>query len=247
MNTDQFNGKKCEKIDALDVAAYMHLVADPDLPTGFILENSWGDTGLDLKDIIKAGETDTQLFLAPTIADASKNWRFLQYNSEDNVYCIEGEDLARIIPMTKLRDVDQVTAPVDGDVYMFDGNTDKFFTYNLKGVIAAINQELQDITTDISNLDTRMGQAETKINNLISRVTALEQTVSTLSNTVSNHETRITALETILTKPADVPAGVGVAWGNINVYGDHTNTDSRTHGVYTHSPNTTLQDDLYFA
>lgn len=58
---------------------------------------------------------------------------------------------------------------------------------------------------------------------------------------------RVETLERILTKPEGVPENARIAWGNINTYGDYTNTDKKDSGIYTHSINLSINNDLYFA
>lgn len=239
MPKSDFIRKDCEKIDgALDVKAYMNLILDPDIATGIILENSWGDTGVDLLPVVKAGETDTKLSLGPATADDTRTWNYLQYDSERSLYCIAGDDLSRIISMKYLKDVDQITAPVNGDIYMFNGTL--FYTFNLRSYMNTINETIADHEDRIVTL-------EGNVQNLQSTVSNMQQAINQLNNTVQNLTNRIQQLETQLTKPEGVPNDAVVAWGNRNIYSDYTNTNLKTHGIFTHSTATTLADDMYFA
>lgn len=206
----------CEKIDPCEVNAYVSLKLDPENPTGVILDSSWGEVPVDLKSIVKAGETITRLELAP-----ENNPTVVRYFREDGgIDCITGDDLSRIISMKLLKDVDQSTVPMDGDVYQYDGTTNLFEPFDLK--------------TALSDINTFIGRLQQSIVNLQNQITAIDG--------------RVTAIETKLTPPADAPSGVGVVFGNINVYGDKdytgSNTLNKNHGLYTHTLATDMLDDL---
>lgn len=199
----EFNYKDCEKIDGRMVNAYIDAHLDKEDPLNFVIESTWGDSIVNLEAAIKAGETVTRMELGSNA---------IEYFAEDgHVDCIYGDDLSRIISMQLLKDVDISIPPVDGDVYIYDGNTNKFKTFNL-------TQALDTIAGNITNI---MGD----INSLKNRVTNLEQ---------------------ILTKPANVPSDVKVAWGNINNYGDYTGAGLKTSGIYTHDPTVNKTNDQLF-
>ena len=95
---EDFNRKECCLIDAAKVNAYIDIALDPDNPTGIILDTSWGTIKLDLKSIVKAGETITTLEL---VEDG------LCYHKEDGTTdFISGDALSRVISMQLLKDVD---------------------------------------------------------------------------------------------------------------------------------------------
>ena len=222
-----FNQKECEKIDAQCVDAYFDVALDDVHPEKLLLSNSWTDLELDLTPAIKAGETLTHLFLTP-----EDNPVALQYNAEHNVVdCINGEDLARIIPMTRLKDVDQNTAPTAGDVYLYDGT--KFVPYNITTVIT-------NLTGEINALKNRVSTLELTIANWDNRMTNIE-------NGLIQHTSQINAINTTLTPPANAPNNIKVAWGNINLYSDYTNANLKTSGLYTHDLNTNVANDERFA
>ncbi len=68
----------------------------------------------------------------------------LQYDPErGEPDCIHGDDLSRIISLSLLKDVDQVTAPTNGDVLIYrDG---KWYTFNLTAALTAITNRLDTI------------------------------------------------------------------------------------------------------
>lgn len=93
----------------------------------------------------------TTLYLSP-----EDNPNCLVFEREDGQSdCINGDDLSRIISMTKLKDVDQETAPVNGDVYMY--NNGKFYTFNLQ-------QYMDDTAQTIANMQAAIRQLQVLLN-----------------------------------------------------------------------------------
>lgn len=157
MNIDSFNGKECDKIDAKCINAYVDFGLDRDNPTGVYLDTPWGEIKLDLKSIVKAGETVTTMYLAP-----EDDPNCLVFDREDGQSdCITGDELSRIISLTKLKDVDQNTAPAPGDVYIY-GTDGKFHTFNLSQYIA-------DTGTTINNMNAAIQNLQNKINEIYNR------------------------------------------------------------------------------
>lgn len=221
-NKDFFNRRDCEKIDAKCVNAYVDFHLDPENPTGICLDTSWGGDCLDLTNIVKAAETCTSLYLSP-----QPDPNCLVYEGECENFCITGDELSRIISMQLLKDVDQTTPPTDGDVYMFDRDTNKFKTFNLKQFI--------------NNLDVDLSQLWAAINNLRGRVTTIENQIAPIINRWQI--------------PEGVPDNAKILLGNINIYSDTNAAISgagaitsldKSHGVYGHSLNTDMLDDEIF-
>lgn len=160
ISIDGFYNKECNKIDAACINAYFDMTLDLDDPTKLKFGNSWGDITLDLTPAIKAGETLTYLKLAPEGAPT-----YLEYDGEDGIpQCISGDDLSQIISMTKLKDVDQTTPPEDGDVYMYDGTTNTFKTFDLKTFVTNVNNLLSSLQQYVSNLQDVTTQIQQVIN-----------------------------------------------------------------------------------
>jgi hypothetical protein len=198
-----FNYKDCEKIDGRMVNAYIDAHLDEENPVNLVIESTWGDSEVDLTDAVKAAETVTNMELGSNA---------IQYFAEDgHVDCIYGDDLSRIISMQLLKDVDITVPPADGDVYIYDGDKQKFVTFNLTQALNTISGNITNILGDINSL-----------------------------------KSRVTNLELTLTKPANVPDNVKVAWGNINNYGDYTGAGLKTSGIYTHDPTVNVPNDQMF-
>lgn len=152
---DEFYRKDCEKIDASDVNAYLELHLDDQNPAKLVLDSSWGETSVDLTDAVKAAETVTHLSLVPDCDNPTS----LQYDPErGDPDCITGDDLSRIISMTKLKDVDQNTPPVNGDVYIY--NNGKWYTFNLQSFVDNVNNTIDNINASITQILNRIAPPE---------------------------------------------------------------------------------------
>lgn len=220
-NIDEFNINDCKKIDANCVNAYVDFHLDPNNPTGLCLDTSWGGDCLDLISIVKAGETVTTLYLSP-----EDNPNCLVYEREDGQSdCITGDELSRIISMTKLKDVDQTTPPSNGDVYMY--NNGKFYPF--------------DLQTFVNNTNSRISNLQNAVQNLQTRVETLEQTLAPIANRFELF--------------TNVPNNAKIMLGNINLYSDTnavvnssgtaTSLD-KSHGIYGHALNVDkAQDELF--
>ena len=213
----------CDKIGARCVAGYVEAKLNEDDPKILEVNTSWGDNEVDLSPAVKAEETLTTLYLSPA---ESPNCLVYEPERGDNI-CIHGDDLSRIISMQKLKDVSQLTPVLGGDVYMFDDETDVFEPFDLQTFVDETNAA-------IANLQARM---------------------TTLEQAIANHETRLQTIEALLTPPEGVPSGAKIAWGNINSYSDHNavvNSSGvvvsldKSHGLYTHSLNTNVNEDEIF-
>ena len=150
-NIDEFYHKECDKIDSNCINAYMDFKLDEENPTGLCVDTSWGGACLDLTGIVKAGETVTSMHLSP-----EENPNCLEFEREDGQSdCIHGDDLSRIISLTKLKDVDQTTAPINGDVYIY--NNGKFYTFNL-------SQYINDTANTIAAMQAAITQLQQLLN-----------------------------------------------------------------------------------
>lgn len=145
-NIDDFYHSECDKIDSNCIDAYTEFRLDPDSDTGLCLDTSWGGDCLDLTSIVKAAETVTTLYLSP-----AEDPNCLVFEREDGQSdCIHGDDLSRIISMTKLKDVDQDTPPVNGDVYIY--NNGVFEPFNLQEYISNTAQTINNMQAAIRQL-----------------------------------------------------------------------------------------------
>ena len=156
---ENFNQKECCKIDALSVNAYTDIYLDPENPTGLILDTSWGKVNLDIKSIVKAGETVTHLYLAP-----EDNPEGICYEREDGqTDYIPGDELSRIITLKLLKDVDQNDTASTGDVLMYDENSGLWKYYDLQSFIDATNHSISVINATLTQYGNRILSLENKV------------------------------------------------------------------------------------
>ncbi len=86
--------------------------------------------------------------------------------------------------------------------------------------------EPYDVLSAVGDLNTYLGRLEAEITSI---------------------KNRLNVIEGKLTPPADAPNDVKVAFGNINVYSDVSNTNLKTSGLYTHTLATDVTNDEYFS
>lgn len=213
-NIDDFYRKECQKIDADCIDAYVDYHLDEENPAGLCVETSWGGDCLDLTPIVKAAETVTTLHLSP-----EEDPNCLVYEREDGQSdCITGDDLSRIISMTKLKDVDQGTAPVNGDVYIYRNG--KFYTFNLQ-------QYINDTAQAISNINAAITQIRNQIAPIINRWQLPNQVPDDAKIMLGN---------------INLYSDTGAV---INSSGTATSLD-KSHGIYGHDLNTDKAQDEIF-
>lgn len=206
----------CNKIDPDCIAANTSIKLNEDSETGICLESPWGSNCIDLTSIVKAAETVTSLSLSP--ADDPECLVFEREDGDSD--CIHGDDLSRIISMTKLKDVDQDDPIENGNVYIYNETTGKFEPYDLATFILNTNNHL-------SNLDAAIVQVNNRIDALDDRISAIENAIYNWSGD----------------KNTKIPRG------NINIYSDYTNNSDRTWGIFTHSTasGSEIANDEYFS
>lgn len=141
---------KCDMISPDCIDAEMRLEQSGD--TTICMYTSWGDACVDLEEIVKNAETCTTLYLSP---DENPNCLVYEPECGDNI-CITGDELSRIISMTKLKDVDQSVTFANGDVLVYDGTSHTFKTYNLGNF-------LTNYDTTMNNLNNRITQILNKL------------------------------------------------------------------------------------
>lgn len=206
---DNFNRiESCNKLDSLCINAYTDFELDPDNDTGLCLHTPWGGDCLDLTNIVKAAETCTTLYLSP-----DENPNCLVYEPEekcgDNI-CIHGDDLSRIISMTKLKDVDQETQIGNGEAYLYNSTTGKFEPFG--------------IVTSINNLNTAIQNINAAISNLANRVSAIEQKLTPPTDAPEN----VSLVFGNINEYSDPNVVISEGSGTVT-------TLDKTHGLYTHT------------
>lgn len=146
----------CDKIDPLCIDAFSEVTLDED--GTLCVETSWDKQCVELAPVVKAFESCTSLYLSP-----EENPNCLVYEKEERCGdndCIDGDDLSRIISMQYLKDINQNTAISDGDVYVYNAETELFEPYPLVETVTNIQTAIQNINAAISNLQNRMAVVE---------------------------------------------------------------------------------------
>ena len=204
-NIDSFSRKDCEKIDANCVNAFVDFHINPDAPTELCLDTSWGGNCIDLTDIVRAAQTCTSLYLSPEIDP-----NCLVYEGECETYCITGDELSRIISMSKLKDVDQGTAPVNGDIYMY--NNGKFYTFNLQQYMDNIDTIIRGIQASITNLQNRMTAAENRITNIENTIAPIVSRWEVFEGVLNDAKIcSATSTCSLMTRPPSILAVISLA------------------------------------
>lgn len=142
----------CDKIDPLCIDAFSEVTLDEE---GVLcVETSWGKQCVELAPVVKAFESCTTLYLSP-----EEDPNCLVYEKEERCGdndCIHGDDLSRIISLTKLKDVTQETPPANGDTYIFNSETNLFEPYPLVETVQAIQTAVQNIQQTLINHGNRI-------------------------------------------------------------------------------------------
>lgn len=207
------------KIDSDLVNAYSDAYLNPENKTILHIETSWGENNVDLTDAVKAAETVTSLYLSPKTGTKTS----LSFDKEGGTTdTISGDDLSAILSLLRLKDVNAGNI-ADKDVLIYDSATGKFIPYAFK--------------TSVIDQITTINQTITNINNQLQAIT----------NNITNLTNRVSVVENKLTPPAGAPNNVGVTFGNINLYSDYGNTNSKNSGLYTHALSNDIANDEYFA
>lgn len=131
-----------------------------------------------------------------------------------------------------------------------DGHVDCIYGDDLSRIISMHLLKDVDITTPPANGDVYIFDENANkfvTFNLGQALDTIGGDITNLTAAINNLKSRVTNIEQKLTPPDNAPSDVKVAFGNINIYGDYTNANLRTSGVYTHDPTTTIPNDQYFA
>lgn len=247
-NITEFNSTPCPQIDPLQVNAYLTLSLDEVNNNLLKLDTSWGCTEVDLAPVVRRSETVTTLFITPEDS--------LQFNREDygvegaldgGVDCISGHDLSQIVSMRYLKDVSQNNLAQPGDVYMFDNDTQLFQPFDLQTFTTNVSETLEQHGSAITNITGTLQSVQNTLATVLARLAAVEKRLQTAETNISNLQSRMATVEATLAKPTGIPSNTRLAWGNCNIYGDCTNANDLTHGVYTHNPANRIVDDMYNA
>lgn len=210
---DFYQINDCDKLDPLCIDGFSETTLDED---GILcVETSWGRQCVDIAEAVKAHESCTSLYLSP-----EKNPNCLVYEKEERCGdndCIHGDDLSTIISLKLLKDVDSDQELGDGDIYVYNSETNLFEPYDLKTTVQNINTAVQNIQQTLANHEARLR--------------TIEEAIQPPEGAPQN---------------ARIVHGVINIYGDANAVvdanGNATSLD-KNYGLYSHSLNTNVNND----
>ena len=206
-----------------------------DSPTSVQLIDSIGNQVFDMLPIIQAGETDTSIALLSDIERIRyypEIWT--RTNGEEGCYydiCIP--DIAALIDLNDLRDVEIPTAIATGDTLRYNSAT---HTYEMFNIDAAL-QDLQNQITSGGGSVTALAQ---RVTTLEGKILEQNQKIAQLTELVATYNQRIADIENAIYNWAS-DKSTKIPRGNINVTSGGINSGN---GIYTRAVDT--DEDLNF-
>lgn len=82
---------------------------------------------------------------------------------------------------------------------------------------------------------------------LIQNLNEINQSITELGAQITQIQNAIDAINQVIAKPDNIPSSARIAWGNINLISDPTDTNNKGKGLFTHSTLEDLYADEYFA
>lgn len=223
----------CKKFDAHCIDAFFELKLDPFSLTDLTLDNSWAETTVDLTPAIKAGETITHLLLTDSALQFNREDYGREGAADDGVDCVTGDELSRILSLQLLKDVKQPAGLSDGDVFMWNANSQLFETFDLQGFVDSTNSALTNLTERVATLEADLQKLTTSFNQLAGSV----------NQRLDANDQALSDIGIAIARPSWAPADASLVWGNINNMYAVTPT---TVGLYSHNPATNKTGDERF-
>lgn len=212
-----------------------------DCPTCLRYTDSYGSREFDLLPLIQAGETDTSIELI-------NDTRRIRYYPEiytrthgkQGHYCdICIPDIEALMKLNEIGDV-QHDAPAEGDILVFDPETQTWRFYNLYNKFEELDDRFKKVESRIDNVEQSIKSLQTQQNNLNFQVRQLFEADTKIENLIKKLEAKITAIESAIynwssDKTTKIPRG------NINVTSGGYNSDN---GIFTRAKD--QNNDLNF-
>lgn len=208
----------------------------PDSPTSVQLVDSIGNQIFDMLPIIQAGETDTSIALLTDtrrIRYYPEVWT--RTEGEQGCYydiCIP--DIAALIDLNELRNVDNSTTLAMGDTIVYNTTTQQYEMFNLYDAIQNLQDQIDAGGGDYTALERRVSILENKILEQNQKIAQLTELVATYNQRISDIENAI--YNWANDKNTKIPRG------NINVT---SGGYSSGNGIYSRATNT--NEDLNFS
>ena len=208
----------------------------PDSPTSVQLVDSIGNQIFDMLPIIQAGETDTSIALLTEtrrIRYYPEVWT--RTEGEQGCYydiCIP--DIAALIDLNELRNVDNSTTLAMGDTIVYNTTTQQYEMFNLYDAIQNLQDQIDAGGGDYTALERRVSILENKILEQNQKIAQLTELVATYNQRISDIENAI--YNWANDKNTKIPRG------SINVT---SGGYSSGNGIYSRATNT--NEDLNFS
>lgn len=206
-----------------------------DSPTSVQLIDSIGNQVFDMLPIIQAGETDTSIALLSDIERIRyypEIWT--RTNGEEGCYydiCIP--DIAALIDLNDLRDVEIPTAIATGDTLRYNSATHTYEMFN-------IDAALQDLQNQITGGGGSVSALAQRVTTLEGKILEQNQKIAQLTELVATYNNRIAAIENAIYDWAS-DKNTKIPRGNINITSGGINSGN---GIYTRAVDT--NEDLNF-
>lgn len=206
-----------------------------DSPTSVQLIDSIGNQVFDMLPIIQAGETDTSIALLSDIERIRyypEIWT--RTNGEEGCYydiCIP--DIAALIDLNDLRDVEIPTAIATGDTLRYNSATHTYEMFN-------IDAALQDLQEQITGGGGSVSALAQRVTTLEGKILEQNQKIAQLTELVATYNNRIAAIENAIYDWAS-DKNTKIPRGNINITSGGINSGN---GIYTRAVDT--NEDLNF-
>ena len=207
-----------------------------DSPTSIQLVDSIGNQVFDLLPIIQAGETDTSIELlsdTERIRYYPEEWTRTEGQS-GCYYDICIPDIAALIDLNDLRDIEVPTTLAAGDTLLYDTATHTYKMFNLTAALDDLQQQITGGGGSVTALAQRVTTLEGKILEQNQKIAQLTELVATYNQRISDIENAIYNWST--------DKNTRIARGNINVT---SGGYSSGNGIYTRATDT--DEDLDFS
>lgn len=207
-----------------------------DAPTSVQLVDSIGSQVFDMLPIIQAGETDTSIaLLADTRRIRYYPEKWTRTEGEEGCYydiCIP--DIAALIDLNELRNVESPETLATGETIIYNSATHMYEMFDLSGALKDLQDQITSGGGDVSDLAERVTTLEDKIIEQNQKIQALTELVATYEQRISDIENAIYNWEN--DKSTKIPRG------NINITSGGYNSGN---GIYTRTVDT--NEDLNFS
>lgn len=208
----------------------------PDSPTSVQLVDSIGNQIFDMLPIIQAGETDTSIALLTEtrrIRYYPEVWTRTE-GAQGCYYDICIPDIAALIDLNELRNVDNSTTLAMGDTIVYNTTTQQYEMFNIYNALQNLQDQIDAGGGDYTALERRVSILENKILEQNQKIAQLTELVATYNQRISDIENAI--YNWANDKNTKIPRG------NINVT---SGGYSSGNGIYSRATNT--NEDLNFS